>query len=400
MARIICEYCSTEYDDTLQRCPLCGTVNDAEAAEAPPERERTPARSRARSAAPGEGKPRHRVAKPERPKADGDRIPRWIMVLICVILGIAVVIGALYALYALGAFTPKKDTQDDSSASLDLPIADEDPPKDQAQQPDTAPGGEQQPAQPEPSGEIACTNITVSPAVIRLEKENSSALVTPTVLPAGCTDPVVWQSADESICIVDSTGIITAVDGGKTTVRVTCGDKATEVEVNCDFPNSKENNATLSSTDFTLFSKGEQATLTVNDPPRDAEITWTSSDTGVCTVKDGVVTATGGGTATVTATVNERELTCTVRCNIPGYMPATPGNAEGGDRLDHDDVTLEVGGGFEISVVGGVSGGWNVTDASVISVDGNGNVKALASGTASVYTVVGGKRLECIVRVK
>ena len=120
----------------------------------------------------------------------------------------------------------------------------------------------------------------------------------------------------------------------------------------------------------------------------------------------GRVTAVKAGTATVTAQVNDKKLTCIVRSNIEGSVVADDSNAEntgsgstGGNQLDHTDVTLAVGQSFEISVVNGVSGGWNVTDGSVITVDGKGNVTALASGTAKVYTIVNGQRLECIVRV-
>ena len=51
-------------------------------------------------------------------------------------------------------------------------------------------------------------------------------------------------------------------------------------------------------------------------------------------------------------------------------------------------------------MVNGVSGGWNVTDGSIITVDGNGIVTALAKGQAEVYTIIGGQRLSCIVRVR
>lgn len=51
MARIICDYCGTEYDDTMQRCPLCGTVNET-AAEEEPAREERPDRQRNRQEKP------------------------------------------------------------------------------------------------------------------------------------------------------------------------------------------------------------------------------------------------------------------------------------------------------------------------------------------------------------
>ena len=385
MARITCDYCGTEYDDDMQRCPLCGTVNDS---VAEPERQE-------------EQQPRNRKTRKKKEPgafeaADSDRIPRWLSILICVVLGIAVVIGAMYAMYALGVFSPKKEetVQDDT---LNLPISDAEQPEDGEEI-----SGQDADQTPPDDAEVLCTGITANPASLQLGSAGISASVMVTVLPSDCTEQIRWETSDPTICTVDSSGIVTAVDGGTATVTATCGDFSTEVEVLCDFSNSKENNASLDLTDFTLFSTGDQAVIHVNDAPANAVITWRSSDTNVCTVSDGVVTAVKGGTATVTADVNGKELTCIVRCRIEGSVIANDDNAEatGTYRLDHTDVTMSVGESFEISVVDGVSGGWNVSDASVISVDANGIVTGLASGTATVYTNVGGQRLECIVRIK
>ena len=68
------------------------------------------------------------------------------------------------------------------------------------------------------------------------------------------------------------------------------------------------------------LSVGENATLTPSFTPSDAntdtDITWTTSDATVATVSNGVVTAIGGGTATITATTaNNKSATCTVTVN-------------------------------------------------------------------------------------
>lgn len=388
MARIICDYCGTEYDDNLQRCPLCGTAAHAEHTQAeedlPEQETKTRSRGRRRGAREAES---------------ADRIPKWLSILICVVLGIAVVIGALYAMYALGMFSSKKESSKEQT-SLELPIDDAGTESDLDSKTET--GSEIQSTDTETVNAGLCTGIVVEPSSVTLSSAGITTSVTATVQPETCTEKVLWASSDESICTVDSSGTITAVDGGTAQVTATCGDFSATVSVNCEFANSKENNATLDKTDFTLFSTGEQATIHVQDAPENATITWTSSNTGVCTVKDGVVTAVKAGTATVTADVNGRKLECIVRCNIEGSVVANDDNAESGGsfQLDHTDVTLGVGESFEISVIGGVSGGWNASDGSVISVDGNGIVTALGSGTATVYTTVGGQRLECIVRLK
>lgn len=390
MARIVCDYCGTEYDDALQRCPLCGTLNESVAQLEPEEEEKAPAPKRTPERTSSSERTRRKKAGAYEAEG-GDRIPKWISVLICIVLGLAVVIGALYALYAVGVFTPKKDVDD---SNLSLPI-DEETEDDNTQEelPET-------PETQEPD-EVLCTGLTVTPASIEMNAAGIATSLNAVVLPSDCTEKITWTSSDPTICTVDSDGVVTAVDGGTATVTAQCGSFTADVEVKCDFANSKENNAYLSTTDFTLFSTGEQANIQVLDAPEGASITWSSSNTGVCTVSGGTVTAVKAGTATVTALVNDKELTCIVRCSIEGSVVANDDNAEtvGGYQLDHTDVTLAVGTSFEISVVGGVSGGWNVSDGSVITVDGNGNVTALASGTATVYTVVGGQRLECIVRV-
>lgn len=401
MARITCDYCGTQYDDIQQRCPLCGSINQSDPAQTESETHGQRARG-GRYSTPKASRPsRPPKAAPEDTEED-DRIPKWLSIMICVVLGLAVVIGALYAMYAVGVFSPKKTSSED--ISLPEQQVTEDADKDQnTQQPEDQEQDNQQETTPT---EVLCTGITLSESTVTLEAAGLATTVTATVEPAGCTETVLWTSSDTAVCTVDDLGVITAVDGGKATVTATCGSFSAEVEVECDFSNSKENNAYLSMTDFTLFSTGETATIQVLDAPEGATVTWSSSDTGVCTVSGGKVTAVKAGTATVTAQVNDKKLTCIVRCNIEGSVVADDSNAEntgggstGGNQLDNTDVTLAVGQSFEISVVNGVSGGWNVTDGSVISVDGNGNVTALASGTAKVYTIVNGQRLECIVRV-
>ena len=62
---------------------------------------------------------------------------------------------------------------------------------------------------------------------------------------------------------------------------------------------------------------GDTLTLIATVAPSDADntaVTWASSDTSVVTVKDGVVTAVGGGTATVTVTTDDGSYEAT--CNI------------------------------------------------------------------------------------
>ena len=69
----------------------------------------------------------------------------------------------------------------------------------------------------------------------------------------------------------------------------------------------------------TLTSVTLSATLTPNDTTD--TLTWASSDTDVATVVDGVVTAVGIGTATITVTCGNQSATCAVSV---AYIVADP----------------------------------------------------------------------------
>ena len=68
---------------------------------------------------------------------------------------------------------------------------------------------------------------------------------------------------------------------------------------------------TLSSSTLTFSGSGTQ-TLTATVDPSGSTVTWTSSDTSVATVSDGVVTSVGNGTCVITAAAGNLSATCSV----------------------------------------------------------------------------------------
>ena len=70
---------------------------------------------------------------------------------------------------------------------------------------------------------------------------------------------------------------------------------------------------TLNVSNLTFTSIGQQTIIATPEPSDTTDIiNWTSSDTGVATVKDGVVTAVFNGNATITATCGNYSATCDV----------------------------------------------------------------------------------------
>ena len=86
-------------------------------------------------------------------------------------------------------------------------------------------------------------------------------------------------------------------------------------ETEWQIPAAEEATSIWLDTTELLLHLGESAAVEVNPIPWNVELTdvsWTSSDETVATVKDGVVTGVGEGTATVTAHHGELTASCTV----------------------------------------------------------------------------------------
>ena len=125
-----------------------------------------------------------------------------------------------------------------------------------------------------------------------------------------------WATGDESVVKVNPYGEVTAIGSGKTKLYVTVAGKTTEILVRCNFGDFVDEGAHLESgrSDVTV-SVGESFKLYLYDSDGDRieDVTYEISDSSVCKVEDGVVTATGYGTAEVTIVYYEQEYTCIVR---------------------------------------------------------------------------------------
>lgn len=72
----------------------------------------------------------------------------------------------------------------------------------------------------------------------------------------------------------------------------------------------------LDETEASMTVGGEDVTITATTTPVGATVTWTSSNEDVATVEDGVVTAVGVGTATITASIVEGYETINATCIV------------------------------------------------------------------------------------
>lgn len=358
-----CEYCGTAYDARLRQCPLCGRTAEGPAAPAEPERTSPVPEKSAQSApaerpAPGRrlrqdaGAPkaargyagkRLRTASAPQPSdaqsAPGEAvyaIPKWMMTVLCVILGAAVLGGALLAFSRLGWSPLYRES------TLEAPVQPAEP-----AQPEPEQATVQQPAEPAQPDEnrymneedqkhdqtpepeqnessVSCTSLTLSAPTVTFEEAGRFFNITFTRTPDDCTEPVAFSSSDETVATVSEQGKIIAVNAGSAVITAQCGEQTAQCLVTCDFAYVGTGAAegdpaelALNKDDLTFMNAGEQYTLSVTGAPDGAKITWQSSDESIVTVSEnGVLTAKGKGTATVKAAVDDSELTCIVRCNF------------------------------------------------------------------------------------
>ena len=171
----------------------------------------------------------------------------------------------------------------------------------------------------------------------------------------------------------------------------------------------------LSAEDLSFFHVGEVYNMRITYTPANArgDVTWKSSNPNVASVSwNGVVTAVGPGTATITATVaGAGEKSCIFRCRFegsaatsaPASTPSGSGNSgtsSSGLTLSREDFTLAFAGDKWPLKVSGTSSNvsWTSSNAAVATVAADGTVTAVGKGTCTITATVDGQSLKCIVR--
>ena len=124
------------------------------------------------------------------------------------------------------------------------------------------------------------------------------------VRPAVNTDSYEWYSSDTGIVTVDQNGVITTVGPGTADVYVISN--AAGVESTCTVHSLAISKSNITLEQYDRFNLDVIGTT--------SNVTWRSSNPRVCTVSSsGEVIARKAGVTTVTAVVNDKTLTCTVR---------------------------------------------------------------------------------------
>lgn len=237
---------------------------------------------------------------------------------------------------------------------------------------------------------------------LRLEPEDTATLVA-TVLPHNADlKTVTWASDDKTVATVDKDGVVTAIGVGTATITAT-SDMVEEVVAECEVTVAIfVTGVTLDNETLNLTFGGDGGTLTATVAPANATVktlTWTSSDETVATVEEGVVTAVGGGTATIVVTTTDGAFVD--ECEVTVSVSVTS------VTLDKETLTLQANGATETLVATIVpttatnkNVTWTSSDETYATVtDGVVTPLAIGGATITVTTVDGSFTDTCILMV-
>ena len=234
-----------------------------------------------------------------------------------------------------------------------------------------------QPQQPQPQEpqNVPVQSITVTPTSITAKVGEGPIQLTATVLPANATNKTVtWTSKNEQVVKVDSSGKVTIIGAGDTTIEAKAGEKTFTVQVKIEAqsqpqqpqPQQPQNPKVLVESLSLSFAElslkvGEAKDLpSVTVTPSNATdqaITWISNKPEVAKVENGKVVGVSSGTVQIIAnSTNSKTAMLNVTVtpenqveeeDFPPYVKELP-NFKVGQVVNLDDLVWERRDGIEI----------------------------------------------------
>ena len=258
-------------------------------------------------------------------------------------------------------------------------------------------GGDDEAAPTEPPEPPVATTVSISPAAVDLSSLGETLQLTAAVADqngqamAGAS--VSWTTTDNSVASVSAGGLVTAVANGSATVTATSGSAAGTAAVTVA---QRAARVDISPASVEFSSLGDSVQLTAapfdanDNAVEDATVTWSSEDDAVATVdSSGLVTAAGNGTANITAQADAASGAAAVTVSqviveLDVVPPATTLFSLGDTiRLVASGVDANGHHGPALAVT------WMSEHDAVATVDSNGLVTAVRTGSTDVFATTG-----------
>lgn len=167
--------------------------------------------------------------------------------------------------------------------------------------------------------ELTGLSLDYKNATLDLSKQKNlqlSAILTP----SDSTDleNVTWSSSDETVATVDKNGLVTAKDTGIANITAKCKGYTAVCDISVT---SSMISLSLNRNSITLYYDKEtnqkslvtlETIIRPNNTTDSKTVSWSTSNSSVATVENGVVIPTGIGTATIVAKCNNFTASCEV----------------------------------------------------------------------------------------
>ncbi len=242
---------------------------------------------------------------------------------------------------------------------------------------------------------VSVSGVSVNNPIVSIVVSDSSKLIAIVSPPDATNQSVRWSSSDELIATVSSSGVITGVSSGAATVRVMTvdGNYSTIVNVRIIVPVVSVRGVSVDNSRVGLLVGGRLTVVaTVSPPDANQSVTWSSSDAGIVTVSDGVITGVSAGEAKIlaTSTVDDSKAdTVTVTVTASASVRSV--------TLNKATSSIKVGSSEQLTVSVIVLGGasqsvsWTSSDVGIATVSqgvitgiSEGEAKILATSTVDV----------------
>lgn len=420
MNKVVCAICGTSYSEKEESCPVCGYAQSVEVQQDEPAAASAYVPVKGGRFSSSNVKKRNNtkpvfVKKPEAGKKTGKNKSSKqtnvgaIVVIALLLLAIIAVSGYI----ALRFFIPN----DYLYEGLDgLTIFGK---GQQAEQEFNDPEQDAV-AEQEAEPSLNCTALVIRNEIF-LNAVGAEYQLKVTPIPADTVDEVLYTISDAAVATVSESGLVTAVGEGEAVITITCGNTFVEayVTVTEEVAETELIKFMLNRKEINFLVEGESWVL-YDGMINGDEIVWTSDDTSVATIENGVVVAVGNGETVVYGFYGGQTASCEINCTFEDVEEGSNGNvseATGTEAQDDNktyslynpqgqakDVTIGVGKTFVLLLVDEeknvvTDATWIVEDTNVCTYSTDGTVTGVHGGVTNVSATYKGQTYTCIVRV-
>ena len=237
---------------------------------------------------------------------------------------------------------------------------------------------------------VLATSISLNKTSATLT-EGYTEQLTATVLPSNATNKTVtWSTSNSAVATVNSNGLVTAIAPGSATIVATTTD-GTNLSATCTVTvlpaTVLATSISLNQTSAEMFL-GETLQLTATVLPSNTTnktVTWSTSSSSIVTVNsNGLVTAIGRGTATITAkTTDGTNLRATCTVTVKPILATSISLNKTSATITEGNTTQLIATVLPTNATNRTVT-WKSSNTSVATVNSNGLVTGISAGSATI----------------